>query len=139
MTIRRSILALSLMGASALLGGCSSEPIGTWVSREKLPTGKRNKLVVEEDKSGSLTMYIQITPADGVIPLKYDLKDWFLEADGQYEMQLKCTGGCEAGVNVQLDFDMDCEYDDSLEELNCTAGAPFASYGFLEFELREEE
>jgi hypothetical protein len=138
MFIRRSLLALSLSAAALSIGGCSSDPVGNWQSREKLPNGKRNRLRIEEDKTGALDVYVQINAQQGLVKLDYNLEDWFLEADGAYEMQFKCQSGCEAGVNVTLDFDMDCEYDDSVEHLDCKAGSPFTDYGFLEFELLVE-
>ena len=125
-----TVLCLSL--------GCSSDPDGTWQSRQTLPNGERNKLELTDDEKGELTMYVQFTTVGGVVELGYDVDKWFLEADGAYEVALTCKTNCTASTNPTLDFEMDCEYDDGAEHLDCDAKAPFSEYGFLEFEPDEE-
>ena len=39
---------------------------------------------------------------------------------------------------INLNFEMDCVYDDELEHLDCEAKAPWEGYGFFEFEPQEE-
>ena len=116
--------------------GCGGDPLGNWQSRQELPNGKRTEMFVEEGGGGDLEMYVQITTQGGVVRVDYDILDWFVEADGAYEFQLGCTKGCDQpGVNVSLDFEMDCEYDSGNEWLDCEAKSPWQNYGFFEFEL----
>ena len=126
------------MATSVMCAGCGGDPVGFWQSREKVgPDGPRNELELQDGGSGDLEMFIAFTNQTGIVRLTFDVDDWFEESDGAYEVQLKCTSGCEhsATINHTLDFEMDCDYDTSNEWLDCEAKSPFKGYGFFEFEV----
>lgn len=135
-----AVVALTMGGTV----GCSGDPVGNWQSREELPNGKRNKLFLGDGdlkEDSDLRLYGQITTQAGLTKFEYDVEDWFVEADGAYEVQLKCTDGCDVAIlaGVNPDFEMDCEYDSGNEWLDCEAKSPWKDYGFLEFELEPDE
>jgi len=133
-------MVAALTCSAALVAGCGGSLEGNWQSREPLPNNKRNKLFLEEGGGGGeLKMYTYVR-YDGNEPvlakLKFDVKEWFLEDDGDYEVQFECSSGCG---NEKLDFEMDCGHDEDAEHLDCKAKSPFREYGFLEFEREPDE
>ena len=130
----------ALTFTAALTAGCGGSVEGNWQSREPLPNDKRNKLWLEEDGAGGeLKMYTYVA-YQGIDPvlakLKFNVKEWFLEDDGDYEIQFdECVSGCDE----PLDWKMDCEYLEDAEHLDCKPKRPFKQYGFLEFERLPDE
>lgn len=131
--------ALAVLAAAVT--GCGGGPVGIWQSREAVTEdgSKRTELEVV-DEGGELELYVQITPAEGLVRIDYDVDTWFEEQGGDYEFQLTCNKNCQSlsSANLPTDFEMDCTYDSSNEWLDCSAKRPWTDYGFFEFEQKPE-
>lgn len=132
---------VAVAATAAAAGGCGSDPEGVWQSRQAVTAdgSKRTELEVIGE-GGELELYVQITPAEGLVRIDYTVDAWFEEQGGDYEFQLTCAKNCGSlsNENLPTDFEMDCTYDSSNEWLDCTAKRPWIDYGFFEFEKKPE-
>lgn len=126
--------------AAALVAGCSGGPVGIWQSRQVATDGKQRTELEVLDEGGELELYVQITPAEAVVRIDYNVDTWFEEQGGDYEFQLTCNKNCTSlsNANLPTDFEMDCTHDTDNEWLDCKAKRPWTQYGFFEFEQKPE-
>jgi hypothetical protein len=133
--LRRATFLLALLAAGA--AGCASPPVlGVWRSDDKLGNGERNKLVVNEDFTGSATIYA--TPKgqpQSWQKFKFDVA-WEDEVE-EFDFKMKCASDACTDAD---EFTMECqaiEMDDGAYKMDCDGNKRWADYPF-DWELAEE-
>ena len=120
-------LIASLIGLTA----CAQAPvIGEWESNKRLRNGKRNKLELREDFTGSAKIFA--TPIeDETTWIKFTFDVTWEDLGAEFEIDLNCDSGpCSGNAN---DHDQVCEAlleDDGDEKLDCKADRKWKKYPF---------
>jgi hypothetical protein len=112
-----------------LLVACDAPAVGTWESDAKLGNGKRNKLELLSDYTGSATVYATTcTACTDWTDFKFKV-EWEEDGAEAVDLDMKCKSGpCDGN-----DFAMECEVveeEDGAEKMDCKANGNWDAYPF---------